>query len=245
MKLHTGKLLKSAVVACLGVVAAMGQETPVVSSLESPTPVRRGRLTQTQKEHSKLYSGQSVGTNKLTDFEERDVISYVSSHFGTGGGSDTRSVTERVHRRTCEADVVVRAVVKSKTSQFTVDETYIFTDYTMSVLDILKDDRRGSLKPAGSILVSRPGGAVRFDGKTVTQVNSNERPFLQSNRYLLFLKRISGSVGFTLSEGSVLIDSEGETGLLSERPGFREFLFVNADLVVDAVKANDSANCPR
>lgn len=88
---------------------------------------------------------------------------------------------------THDSAVVITGVVNSETAQMSPAEDFIFTDYQVSVRDVLK----GSLQPGDTITVRTPGGRVQFDGGTAAEV---KMPDFWKNpevggTYVFFLKK--------------------------------------------------------
>lgn len=180
---------------------------------ETPAPAQEVMLTEKQKEHSKLYKDRGLGkklrdlTSKRDSQEVKTDIDIISPPpipmLSPGGATSTASGLENL---ACEADAVVTGQVKSKSSFPTADETYIFTDYTMSVEEVLKGDP-ANVTPGGEVTVTRPGGTVQFDGRRFRAIDRSFKPLEIGDRYLLFLKLIpeTGAYSAVNSKSSFLM----------------------------------------
>jgi hypothetical protein len=110
------------------------------------------------------------------------------------------------------ADVIVVGAIKDKTtSQLTDDEDFLFSEYSLSVEILLKDNPSAPIELNSDISIIRPGGKVSLNGKTITAITPSFRPFIQGSRYVLFLKFIPetqsyqafGNGSFPVEEGEV------------------------------------------
>ena len=141
-------------------------------------------MTPTQKEHSKLYKNH--GGKKLTEPDAQggelieDLLMTVPPETP---GEFLRGIT-------CAADAVVVGTLISESSALTDDETFIFTDYKLRVEEILKRNVAAPFQVGADITVTRPGGTLQLNGRTVREELRNFRRFRLSGRYLLYLKFI-------------------------------------------------------
>jgi len=112
-----------------------------------------------------------------------------------------------LNRMACDADAVVVGTIKSKASQLTEDEAFIFTEHQMTVEEVLKDNAAAPIRKGSNIKVARMGGTVRLDDKNVTYLHKEFKPLTVANRYLLFLQFVSDKNSYTASEsqGSFLL----------------------------------------
>jgi len=108
------------------------------------------------------------------------------------------------------ADAIVIGAIKEKiTSQLTEDEGFLFSEYSVVVEDVIKDNPNASIELNSAISVVRPGGKVRLNGKVISAVVSNFDPFFDGDRYLLFLKYIPETQSYqAFTNASFLIEGE-------------------------------------
>ena len=164
------------------------------SKSEVATPVQEGVMTDRQKEHSKLY-GNYKGRGKLRDLDQSS--GSASKGFTILPGTPELSVRpsdsasgEMVRDLAARADAVVLGLVTDKVSQLTEDGDFIFTDYQLTVEQVLKNNEAGGLRPQSIITVTRPGGKVLLDGQVIEIRDRSFKSFALGGRYLLFLKRV-------------------------------------------------------
>jgi hypothetical protein len=102
------------------------------------TPIKGGVMTETQRRHSMLYENRR--NRKLRDLPSPlDLV--VSTPWGSSPEENIRRTLDEFLRvSVCSADAVVVGIVKNKSSQLTDDGTFIFTDYEMTVEEILKNN---------------------------------------------------------------------------------------------------------
>jgi osmotically-inducible protein OsmY len=164
------------------------------SKSEVATPVQEGVMTDRQKEHSKLY-GSYKGRGRLRDLVQSS--GSASKGFTILSGTPELSVRppdstsgEMVRDLAARADAVVLGLVTDKASQLTEGGDFIFTDYHLTVEQVLKNNGTGSLRSQSIITITRPGGKVLLDGQVIEVRDRSFKPFALGGRYLLFLKRV-------------------------------------------------------
>jgi hypothetical protein len=206
-------MLFAVVVLLVTALAAMQNQEPS-SIQEEATPVKEGTISEKQKEHSKLYKEYGTG-KKLRDLTQEIGNVKLRRHVGTPGGDSNESsigLDRFLQNMACRADAVIIGEVKSKSSQLTENEDYIFTDYEMSVDEVIKDNPIAHLSLKTEITVTRPGGKIKLNGWTVEAIDDAFQPFKIGDRYVLFLqfipltgayKTLSSTSSFQLKLGKV------------------------------------------
>lgn len=168
------------------------QGTAASTKRDDPTVIQDGRMTDRQREHSKLYKGFGSG-RKLKDVavEIRAGVK-IKRNTPIQGGETVPSPTfsEFLRGLACNADAVVIGVVKEKASQLTEDGDFVFTDYELTIEDILKDNEFAHLVPNINLTLTQPGGKVRLEGYIIEAEDVLFRPLALGERYALFLKFI-------------------------------------------------------
>ena len=83
--------------------------------------------------------------------------------------------------------VIIGEVIEAE-AHFSSDETKIYSEFTVRIDEVFKNDHLDALSPRSTVTVERPGGRVRFpSGKIViAAVSSQDLPRV-GNRYVLFL----------------------------------------------------------
>lgn len=101
-----------------------------------------------------------------------------------------------VKRLVCDADAVIVATANSKSSQLTLDGTFVFTDYEMTVEDVPKNNLAAGIQKANKVTVTRPGGTILLNGRRIQVTDSSFEPFKVNGHYVLFLKYIPITGGY-------------------------------------------------
>ncbi len=155
-------------------------------------PVQEGVMTEQQRKHSKLYKEYSMGQRRIPDelgSGQPGILIKVHSPlaFSDKIPSSFESILQKL---ACDADAVVIGVAKNKASQLTENRDFLFTDYEISIQEVLKDNPAQHAVTDGELTVTRPGGAIQLNGKTVEAIDASFQPLKVGKRYLLFLRFI-------------------------------------------------------
>jgi hypothetical protein len=153
-------------------------------------PVQEEVMTAKQREHSKLYKEYKTG-KKLRDLAAEIGDVKIRRHAGPQGGDLNEpllSLDKFLQSAACSAEAVVVVVVKSKSSQLTEDEDYVFTDYETTVEEVLKDNASAPIQTKGNITITRPGGTIQLNGRTIEAIDDSFEPLTVGGRYILFLQ---------------------------------------------------------
>ncbi len=185
-----------AVSAVLTTLRAKGQNSSR-SQKEAATPVQDGVLSERQKQHRQLYKDYK-GNGKLQDLLNREAnnnndeltVALIPGPPELSPQGTSVSPTQILNKMAAEADAVVVGVVKGKASQLTENGTFIFTDYDLTVEEILKDNRAAHVQSQTSLAVTRPGGKVALNGRAVTAIDRSFKRLAIGGRYLLFLRYV-------------------------------------------------------
>lgn len=211
------------VVASLAVIGGIfAQER--IHSKEDPTTIQLGVMTEKQKEHSKLYKRYSTGRrldvppvqqggeeNQNSEVHVEPPIQVVSET------PYSRSFDDFLREQTCEADAVVLVKVADKSSQLTEDRNFIFTDYTVTVEDVLKDNPKDRLELKSGRVITSPGGAVRINGRVARATDASFQWLEIGREYFLFLKYVPSTGAYQpLRMGSFLKADEQLVKLTEE-----------------------------
>ena len=149
-------------------------------------------MTERQREHSRLFKGYGTG-KKLRDLGA-EVPTGVKVKRGPGmpAGEEgsSQSLAGFLQALACNADAVIVGVVKDKSSQLTEDGEFAFTDYELTVEQVIKDNKLSHLEPNVLLTVSRPGGKIQLSGHVIEAEDASFKPLAKNQRYLLFLKYI-------------------------------------------------------
>ena len=192
------------------------------------TPAQLNVFSERQRAHSKLYSHYAQVKSDKT------ISSLISQAQSIGKSKIVETgifvgLEEVLPETTAEkyfaelanaSDIVIRGTVKSKSSQITEDEAFIFSDYDIIVTEILRNDGAAPLNTGQAIVVTRPGGKVLLNDYIVKAIDhSFEMLPVNKNEVILFLKFIAetGAYQATSSNGCFELDGS-KLRPLTERP---------------------------
>lgn len=150
----------------------------------------------------KIVVGVNVMTRRMTEFNGSETA---ESYFGEFSR---------------QSDVVIRGQVASKISQITEDGKFVFTDYSVSVMEIFKNREMAPLSKGSIIGVTCPGGKVLIDS-VIVKAGGNSIATLPPNRELvLFLKFDPTSQEYKLTRynGAFEIEAESVRSLAGRFP---------------------------
>lgn len=143
-----------------------------------------------------------MGSKKLTEYTEEEITVTIGVEEGGFSSTDGPTLEEFIRDKICESDAILVGRISEKESQLTAEEDFIFTDYTIVIKTILKDDGHESLARRGTVTVSRAGGRIKLDDRVLTVVDRSEKSLSIGDEYLLFLKRVSKTGAYTALKGS-------------------------------------------
>jgi hypothetical protein len=178
------------------------------------TPVQLGVLTSQQRFHSKLYAHYlQLRTKTISDL----VTQFKGKHRVVGTVVEVPLMEVVTQPKTPESyfgkladqsDAVIRGKVISKTSQVTEDGGFIFTDYDVSVSEVVKNNSIAPFGGGATITVTHPGGKVLIDGIIIKAEDQAALPLPDNHEVVLFLKYIAqtGAYQLTNAIGSFEID---------------------------------------
>jgi hypothetical protein len=232
-----------------GIAASRLQKDPdqakYQEELADATAVQPGVLTDQQRTHSNLYVEyrQRMAGRRISDLVAqasgkglRDKILGIELLVGSRPAS-TRAITPEKYLAELAqtSDAVIRGRATKRVSQITEDDTFIFTDYEVTITEVLKNNASTLLDPNGIITVTRPGGKVVVDGVIVKVRDYCFEPLpINSHEIVLFLQSIPesgtyrtdsrGTGAFDLGGSSVrpLTKEEIPTGMLGDARSFLE-----------------------
>lgn len=207
MRSHKKSILTSLLVLSIAMVSAMAtlrsQNQNINNQASTPkdndeaTLIQEGVVTEKQREHSKLYSRS--GEKRLLDLaaERKGDVWVGQDSPPLLIESKQPSVQESLQVLGCKADVVIVGAVKSKASQLSEDGTDIFTDYEITVGDILKNNAIAPIQPSSVIIATRSGGAVKLNGHVLRAVDYSSELLRIGGRYILFLRAVPATGAYT------------------------------------------------
>ena len=188
-----GSVLAVVAMSALDLLPTQGQKRSE-SKEEVATPVQEGVNSAKQKEHSKLYKDYK-GVGKLSDLIRQNssnqelkitVLPGIPEVAPPGQIQESDGFLQKL---TASSDAVVIGTVTAKASQITENERFVFTDYSLTVDEVLKDEA-ANLQPQTEITVTRPGGKILFQGRVISARDKSFCPLAIGGHYLLFLRYI-------------------------------------------------------
>ena len=150
----------------------------------------------------RIVLGLNVMTSRMTEFNGSETA---ESYFGEFSR---------------QSDVVIRGQVASKISQITEDGKFVFTVYSVSVMEIFKNREMAPVSTGSNIGVACPGGKVLIDS-VIVKAGGNSIATLPPNRDLvLFLKFDPASQEYKLTRynGAFEIEAESVRSLAGRFP---------------------------
>lgn len=196
-----------------GLIFSISQATSQKESdsSQTPTPIQVNVMTSAQREHSKVHNKYQTGRRldipspAIKAGSEEGV--YVEAPLEiVSDNAPVITFNDFLKDLACKSDAIIIAGYKSHISQLTENREFIFTDYTMRVEEVFKSNPEINITSGNEITVTRPGGSILIQGRTVRALDSSFRPITSRAQYLLFLKHIGKTGAYeTLGKGSFLI----------------------------------------
>lgn len=155
----------------------------------APTPVQEGVKTERQKKHGRLFPYQAKKLRDMADTHSGDIE--VRMHADVMRTVDPNAPeVPAVQFAVCNADSIFIGTLKSKTSQLTADESFIFTDYEMTVEQVVKGTPVAPAQVGADLTVTREGGEILLNGRIFRARRDDFKAFEVGKRYLLFLRHL-------------------------------------------------------
>jgi hypothetical protein len=180
---------------------------------EEATPIQEGILTPKQRAHRKLFKHPGrrlldIGAGQAGDIEVQvDSGSVIRM-------PESAPRTPVLQAATCHADAVVIGTLNNKSSQLTEDESFIFTDYEMTVEEVIKNNQSALIQANNTITITRDGGAVQINGRIFRARREDFRPPHVGSKYLFFLKFIPDTGSYlAYGNGTFLLNDNEITSL--------------------------------
>jgi hypothetical protein len=175
---------------------------------EEATRIQEGQVTEKQRQHSRLFKHPG---KKL-----RDIASRQKGDVEVEEGIGLMMVLPRsgaqlpvFHSALCNADAVIVGVINDKSSQLTEEENFIFTDYQISVEEVIKNNIVEPIHLANAITGLRDGGAVELNNRIFRAKREDFDPPVVGQRYLLFLRFIPATGSYLMyGNGTFQLDSQ-------------------------------------
>lgn len=158
-------------------------------------PGAQGETTTDQrvKYHSTLYDSYKTGKDlrKLAAASSGpiEVSAAMGSPLRVGNPNARYLLYPNSYLReiSAQADAVVVVVAEEGVPYLIDTGDFIFTDWTMAVEEVVKDNAAAPIATRGEIIVTRAGGELVLDHTVVRAIETRFRPFVPGGRYVLFL----------------------------------------------------------
>lgn len=249
MKSHTKAFLVLFVLVIAGISGAAlrneSQEKKASGDADGPTPITLGVMTERQRQHSRLYENRVSGKRKLQESRGPVELVIQPPWVEDPNEKSAQSLEEFFQNAACNADAVVLGVIRNKTSQLTEEGSFVFTDYEMEVDEVLKNNEKAPIQLNSLLAITRPGGAVILNGKTIRVTDRSYKLPQIGHRYLLFVRFVPATATYQpLDSESSFELAENKIKRLSERQLSYKFNCEDAASFV-ALASTVLAKCPR
>jgi len=148
---------------------------------------------QVEKVHSRLsHKGGAVGEipemlSKTTgDVHVRCVLGVVQRVLV----EPPPTPVEELGMLAAESDLVVLGKIGTGTSHMTADKDFLYTDWNFTVEEVMKTNGNSPVYPGATILVTRTGGKLQVNGRTVYATCEDFLDFATGQEYLLYLRYV-------------------------------------------------------
>lgn len=226
-----------------------GQQTTKQDPDDQPTIVKKGQVTDKEREYSKQYKKKYANRHgkKLSEINHPDGIGI---YIGPGSvahstSEPTITANQFLEKLSCLADVVVNGTVKNKASHLSDDETFVYTEYDFEVKKIVKNNSKSPIVNNQNISVARPGGFIKIDQQLIKFDDGSYEPLKLNKEYLLFLKFVPTTNGYIVAspQGDFALEDNNFRSL--SKRGFLNGLkkTTNLETLLNMVQNAVSANC--
>ncbi|HKQ06184.1 MAG TPA: hypothetical protein VJ464_13700 [Blastocatellia bacterium] len=187
------------------------------TELVDATPVQLGALTEKQRLHSQLFNGSGMpGESKtisewITEYRGQRIVlvrTLLGRTFLASGRQPTAE--EYFGRLAKDSDAIIRGRVINKVSQITEDDSFLFTDYDVTVLEVLRDNSSSPLSIGTTLTITCLGGKIVVDD-IILKAGGNGDASLPVNaqNVLLFVKFIPETGAYRLTQPNAAFELTG------------------------------------
>lgn len=178
------------------------------------TPVQLGALTEPQQKHSKLFSDyQKLQPYRISNLvaSRESMVTGIEMDIGLGPKLDKPETPQNYFGKlVIESDAIIRGKATKKASQITQNDSFTFTDYDVTVLEILKNYVTSPLEVGASITITRPGGKVVVDNIIINCKDALYLPIPLNQEVLVFLKYVPETGAYKATRDNVSFQLDGE-----------------------------------
>jgi hypothetical protein len=202
----------------------------------SPSRITASSPDQIQSVHSKLHHQGLSG-------QIPEMLSQTTGDIELKTGRAPALTVEmdsanELANRACESDLIVVGITGKSTSHATADQGYIYTDWKFTVENVLKNNSKAPAKQGSQIVVTRPGGTLLINGRTVSAKREDFRNFGEGEELLLYLRFVPQTGAYLMSGPTGFVFGNGQTAGFGKRPLRPEFEAIDKTKMIDQVKAS-------
>jgi hypothetical protein len=194
------------------ITTTQSQTTEIQKSEDDiPTEVQKGKFTEKQRKQSKRYEEESLAVSQpLTKIKDATV--YISVNSGPILLTEnTQTRFDVLQKMSCRSDAVVKGKIETKNSQLTENEKLIFTDYEVSISEIVKNVSLLNLDQIGKLTLIAKGGSVRMKNKVMKVIVERDLPLQVGSEYIFLLRYLPETDSYEL------ISERGYFGVSGEK----------------------------
>lgn len=149
----------------------------------------------------------------------------------------------------CNSDAVVEARAQTAVSYLTKDQTFVYTDWTFTVLHVLKDNSKSPTAIGSNIVVVQPGGKLQISGRNVSATDVNFKEFQAGERYLLFLNYVPETGAYSAAADKSFYLNGKQVVFLTKEPIYPNLEGRDSETLLNdsyaAVAAQGQGKCKR
>ena len=161
------------------------------------------RMDTTQQSHSRLYERLRDDQRPFKSrvrFLDRNEDALESADDMFDLGEESRPLPVVARELACGADAVFVATIQSADSFPISDGTFLFTDYSVVLEDVLRAGTASHLQPGIGTIVTRLGGKVVVEGKPRRALVSDLPMLTTGAKYLFFAKYLPQTRDFEVNK---------------------------------------------
>jgi hypothetical protein len=200
--------------------------------------------------HRTLYQDYHPGVNIMRETQAGKDVNIGAGSFPPLYGVESRPAPEpsypdhQLHAIACDADAILVASSKSSETDLTDGGDFLYTDYLFRVETVLKNPSTSNLSVNSDIIVTRPGGETKINGREV-KTEALGFPLFQNNvRYLLFLRYLPESKTYeAFRNGTFVLPRDGAVTPIDSSQRINTRSARREDTFVTEVRAAATAPC--
>lgn len=164
---------------------------------DEATIVFKGQATEKERKYSKVYEKEydALQGEKLSRMRGSEMT--VLEPSVPGSPYEVPPTAERfLNRLACNADLIIVGSVIGKAAHLTENESFVYTEYNLTVNEIIKNNESAPVEIKQEIEAVRPGGVIKLENRVIKVVDKSFAPLKINNKYLLFLKFVPDTGGY-------------------------------------------------